>query len=161
VVGGSKGHGGGAESSVIEVGVKLGKLGVDWEEIFVKVEANVSIGSHETIKGLEDMVLICTAARGPMGEAAASEGDDPGSHIVPYGCKASVISGVVVRRRGVKQVKIDMGQCAVSAEAEREGGKVVGVDVGECDARRAARGEEGFEAGLDDEAIECSKGGVS
>jgi hypothetical protein len=37
----------------------------------------------------------------------------------------------------------------------------VGVDVGECEARRAARGEEGFEAGLDDEAIECSKGGVS
>jgi hypothetical protein len=53
-------------SSYIEVGVKLGKLRVDWEEIFVKVEANVSIGSHETFKSLEDMVLICAAARGPM-----------------------------------------------------------------------------------------------
>ena len=49
----------------------------------------------------------------------------------------------------------------MSAKAERQGGKVVGVDVGECEARRAARGEEGFEAGLDDEAFECSKGGVS
>jgi hypothetical protein len=58
-------------------------------------------------------------------------------------------------------VEIDMRKCAVSAETEGQGGKVVGVDVGECDARRAARGEEGFEAGLDDEAIECSKGGVS
>ena len=79
MVGGPKGHGGGAESSVIEVGVKLGKLRVDWEEIFVKVESNVSIGSHETFKSLKDMVLVCAAARGPMGEAAASEGDDPGS----------------------------------------------------------------------------------
>jgi hypothetical protein len=67
--------------------VKLGKLRVDWEEIFVKVEANVSIGSHETFKSHDlDMVLICAAARGPMGEAAASEGDDPCSHIMPNGC---------------------------------------------------------------------------
>ena len=49
----------------------------------------------------------------------------------------------------------------MSAKAERQGDKVVGMDVGECDAHRAARGEEGFEAGLGDEAIECSKGGVS
>lgn len=49
----------------------------------------------------------------------------------------------------------------MSAKAERQGGEVVGVDVGECEARRAARGEKGFEAGLDDEAIECPKGGFS
>jgi len=73
-------------------------LRVDWEEIFVQVEANVPIGNHEAFESLKDMVLIGAAARGPMGKAAASEGDDPGSHIVPYGCKTPVISGIVVRR---------------------------------------------------------------
>ena len=158
IAGSAKGYSGGAESSIIEVGVKLGKLGVDWEEIFVQVKANVPIGNHEAFEGLKDMVLIGAAARGPMGKAASSEGDDPGSHIVPYGCETPVISGIVVRRRGVKWVEIDMGQCAVSAETEGQGGKVVGVDVGEFAARRATRGEEGFEAGIDDQAIECSKG---
>jgi len=156
IAGSSKGHGGRAESSIIEVRVELGKLRVDWEEIFGRVKANVPIGNHEAFESLEDMVLVGAAARGPMCKAAASEGDDPGSHIVPYGCKATVVSGIVVRRsrRRVKRVEIDMRKCAVSAETEGQGGKVVGVDVGECEARRAARGEEGFEAGLGDKAVE-------
>ena len=66
----------------------------------------------------------------------------------------------MVRRSGVERVKVDVGECAVAAEAEGQGGKVEGLDVGEIEFR-AARGEEGFEAGFDDKAIECSKGGVT
>jgi len=66
----------------------------------------------------------------------------------------------VVRRSGVERVKVDVGECAVAAEAVGQGGKVEGLDVGEIEFR-AARGEEGFEAGFNDKAIECSKGGVT
>jgi hypothetical protein len=65
------------------VGVELGKLRVNWEEILVWHEANVPIGNHEAFEGLEDMVLVGAAARGPMGEAASSKGDNPCSHIMP------------------------------------------------------------------------------
>ena len=102
----------------------MGKLRVDREEILVWVEANVPIGNHEAIESLEDMVLVGAAARFPMGETAASEGYDPCPHVMPYGCKASVVSSIVVRRGGIKRVKVNMGQRAMSAEAAREGGEV-------------------------------------
>ena len=124
-------------------------------------EADVSMRNHEALKGFEDMVLIGAAARGPMGEAAALEGNNPCSHIVPNGSEAPVVGSIVVRRSGVERIKVDVEECAMAAEAEGQGGKVVGVNVGECAARRATRGEEGFEAGIDDKAIECSKGGVT
>jgi hypothetical protein len=44
-----------------------------------------------------------------MGETAVSEGYDPCSHVMPYGCKASVVSGIVVRRREVEWVEVYMG----------------------------------------------------
>ena len=55
----------------------------------------------------------------------------------------------MVRRSGVERVKVDVGECAVAAEAVGQGGKVEGLDVGEIEFR-AARGEEGFEAGFND-----------
>jgi hypothetical protein len=119
IAGGPKGHGGGAESAIVKVGVKLGKMRVDREEIFVWIEANVPIGNHEAIESLKDMVLVGAASRFPMGETAASEGYDPCPHVMPYGCKASVVSSIVVRRGGVKRVEVNMGQRAMSAEAER------------------------------------------
>ncbi len=82
-------------------------------------EADVSMRDHKALEGFEDMVLVCAAARGPMGKAAASEGYDPCPHVMPYGCKASVVSSIVVRRRGVKRVEVNMGQRAMSAKAER------------------------------------------
>ena len=58
--------------------MELGKLRVDWEEIFGRVKANVPIGNHEAFESLEGMVLIGAAARGPMCKAAASEGEGRG-----------------------------------------------------------------------------------
>ena len=98
-----------AESAIVKVGVKLGKLRVDGEEILVWVEADVPKGNHEAFESLEDMVLVGAAARAPMGKTAASEGYDPCSHVMPYGCKASVVSGIVVRRRWVERVEVNMG----------------------------------------------------
>ena len=66
IAGGPKGHGGGAESAIVKVGVKLGKMRVDREEIFVQVEANVPIGNHEAFESLEDMVLVGAASRFPI-----------------------------------------------------------------------------------------------
>jgi hypothetical protein len=66
--------------------VKLGKVRAVWEEIVVGGEANVSVGDHEALEGVEDVVLIGTTARSPMGEATASKGDDPCSHVVPDSC---------------------------------------------------------------------------
>ena len=97
----------------------MGKMRVDREEIFVRVEANVPIGNHEAFESLEDMVLVGAAAHVPMGETTASEGYDPCSHVMPYGCKASVVSSIVVRRGGVKRVEVNMGQRAMPAKAER------------------------------------------
>jgi len=101
------------------VGVEFGKLRVDGEEILVWVKADVPIGDHEAFESLEDMVLVGAAAHVPMGEATASEGYDPCPHVMPYGCKASVVSSIVVRRGGVKRVEVNMGQRAMSAKAER------------------------------------------
>lgn len=156
-----KGDGGGAESAIVKVGVELGKLRVEGEEVFIWVEANVPIGDHKAFESLGDVVLVGAAARVPVGETTASEGDDPCPHVMPYGCKAPIISSIVVRRGGVERIEVDVREYAMSAEAERQGGEVEGVDVGECVTRWAVRGEEGFEASLGDKAIECSKGGVS
>ena len=109
IAGGPKGHGGGAESAIVKVGVKLGKMRVDREEVLVRVEANVPIGNHEAIESLKDMVLVGATSRFPMGETAAPEGYDPCSHVMPYGCKAAVVSGIVVRRRGVERIEVYMG----------------------------------------------------
>ncbi len=45
------------------------------------------------------------------GEGDGGEGGD--------GCKASVVSSIVIRRGGVKRVEVNMGQRAMSAKAER------------------------------------------
>jgi len=82
-------------------------------------EANISVGNHEAFESLEDVVLIGATARSSMSEAATSKGDDPCPHVMPYGCKASVVSSIVVRRGGVKRVEVNMGQRAMSAKAER------------------------------------------
>jgi len=49
-------------------------------------EADGSMRDHKALEGFEYMVLIGAAARGPMGKAAALEGNNPCSHIMPNGC---------------------------------------------------------------------------
>ena len=49
-------------------------------------EADVSMRNHEALECFGDMVLISAAAGGSMGKAAALEGNNPCSHIMPNGC---------------------------------------------------------------------------
>ena len=66
--------------------MKLGEAGAVWEEIMVGGEADVSMRKHEALECFGDMVLISAAAGDSMGKAAALEGNNPCSHIMPNGC---------------------------------------------------------------------------
>ena len=84
-------------------------------EIAVRGEADVPKGDHKALKRLRDVILVGATARGPMGQAAASEGNHPGPHVVPDGRHTSVVCDVVVGRRVIEGVDIDVKEGAVSS----------------------------------------------
>ena len=131
------------------------------KEITVRGEADVPKGDHKALKRLRDVVLVGATARGPMGQAAASKGNHPGPHVMPDGRYTSVVCDVVVGRRVIKGVDIDVKEGAVPSKSTGEGSKVEGIYVDMGEESRASRCAEGFEPGIDDEVIKCSEGGVT
>ena len=111
----------------------------DREEIAVRGEADVPKGDHEALERLRDMILVGAAARGPMGQATASKGNHPGPHVVPDGRHTSVVCNVVVGRRVIKGVDIDVKEGAVPSKSTGEGSKVEGIYVDMGEESRASR----------------------
>ena len=141
--------------------MELREVGAGRKEIAVRGEADVPKGDHKALKRLRDMVLVGAAAHGPMGQAASSEGNHPGPHVVPDGRHTSVVCNIVVGRRVIEGVDVDMKEGAVPSKATGEGSKVEGIYVDMGEESRASRCAEGFEPGIDDKIIKCSEGGVT
>ena len=93
--------------------MELREVGAGREEIAVRGEANVSKGDHKALERLRDVILVGATARGPMGQAAASKGNHPGPHVMPDGRHTSVVSDVVVGRRVIEGVDIDVKEGAL------------------------------------------------
>ena len=119
--------------------MELREVGAGRKEIAVRGEADVPKGDHEALKRLRDMILVGAAARGPMGQATASEGNHPGPHVVPDGRHTSVVCNVVVGRRVIEGVDVDMKEGAVPSKATGEGSKVEGIYVDMGEESRAGR----------------------
>ena len=141
--------------------MELREVGAGRKEIAVRGEADVPKGDHKALERFRDMVLVGAAARGPMGQATASEGNHPGPHVVPDGRHTSVVSDVVVGRRVIEGVDIDMKEGAVPSKSSGEGSKVEGIYVDMGEECRASRCAEGLEAGIDDEVIKSSEGVIA
>jgi hypothetical protein len=97
-----KGYGGRAEPSIIKAWVELREVGAGREEITVWGEANFPEGDHEAFESIMDVILVGATARGPMGQAAATEGDYPCPHVVPDSRHTFIVCGVVVWRRTIR-----------------------------------------------------------
>ena len=78
------------------------------KEIAVRGEANVPKGDHKALERLRDVILVGTTARGPMSQAASSEGNHPGPHVMPDGRHTSVVCDVVVGRRVIQGIDVDV-----------------------------------------------------
>jgi hypothetical protein len=141
--------------------VKLGEVRAGREEIVVRGEADRSKGDHDALERLGDMVLVGTAARRPMGQAAALEGNHPSPHVVPDSCHTSIVCNVVVGRRTIEGIYVDVEEGAVPSKAAGEGSKVEGIDVDGGGEIWSIRRDEGSEAGIHDEVVEGSKGSVA
>ena len=141
--------------------MELREVGAGRKEIAVRGEADVPKGDHKALKRLRDVILVGATARGPMGQAAASEGNHPGPHVVPDGRHTSVVCNVVVGRRVIEGVDVDMKEGAVPSKATGEGSKVEGIYVDMGEECRASRCAEGLEAGIDDEVIKSSEGVIA
>jgi hypothetical protein len=96
--------------------VKLREVGAGREKIMVGGEADLPKGDHDALERLGDMILIGPAARRPMGQAAASEGNYPVPHVVPNCRHAAVVRNVVEGCRAVKWVRVDVSEGAVAAK---------------------------------------------
>jgi hypothetical protein len=79
-------------------------------------EADLPKGDHEALECLGDVILVGTAARRTVGQAAASEGDYPRPHVVPNCRHATVVRNVVEGRRAVEWVRVDVVEDAVAAK---------------------------------------------
>ena len=95
-----------------------------------------------------------------MREAAALERDDPGSDVMPDSRHAPIISHVVVGRRRVLGVDVDMKKSAMPAEASGEGSEEEWVDV-EMGERQGPGLTQGQQARVHDEGIKISEGGIA
>ena len=85
-------------------------------------KANLPKRNHEAIKGVSDVILISSTTCGAiLREAAALERDDPGPDVMPDSRHAPIISHIVVRRRRVLGVDVDVKKSAMPAEASGEG----------------------------------------
>ena len=141
--------------------MKLGEVRAGREKITVRGQANLPKGDHEALERLRDVILVSATARGPMGQAAASEGDYPCPHVVPDGRHTPIVCDVVVGRRVIRGIDVDVKEGAVPAKAAGKGSKVEGINVDGGGEWRGIRREEGLEAGFHYEVVEGSEGSIA
>ena len=87
-------------------------------------------------------------------------GDDPGPDVMPDSRHATIISHIVVRRRRVLGVNVDVKKSAMPAETPGEGSEEERVDV-EMGERQGPGLTQGQQTRIHDEGIKIPEGGVA